>query len=302
MSVLATRARGLGSRLAPPEVLGAIERAEDRRALAAACAAAGLAGDGSTSAIEDGLRTRTTAELAILDRWATGDALAPLVLDHDRRTLRALVRGLAANVPPNQRLAGAVPTRSLPVRTLAAVANATSIVNMARALGDHPFAAALASDDPLEVELALARAYFARTKRVRGALAIHIAQLVDVENATTALLLATRGGELAPESCFIDGGTLLGRAAFLTACASLDAAREQLGRAFAGTPIATALYAPDPAAIEDAALGWHLATQARLRRLDPLGLAAVIYFVLRRRAEMRRIRRAAWRVAFGGAA
>ena len=69
-----------------------------------------------------------------------------------------------------------------------------------------------------------------------------------------------------------------------------------LARAFAGTPLA------DPSAsIDDAALAWHLATQAALRRAEPDGLAAVIHHVLRRRAEARRLRRAAWRLALGGA-
>jgi hypothetical protein len=51
----------------------------------------------------------------------------------------------------------------------------------------------------------------------------------------------------------------------------------------------------------DAAVAWQLQTQAHLRRIDPLGLAAAIHAVLLRRDEARHLRRAAWRVAMGAA-
>jgi len=87
---------------------------------------------------------------------------------------------------------------------------------------------------------------------------------------------------------------------FLAAAAGpLELTRELLARAFAGTPVARA-FGAGASALEDAALAWQLATQARLRRTDPLGLAAVLHLVLRRRDEVRRLRHAAWRLALGG--
>ena len=274
--LLAARARGLGTRSLPEAV-------------------------GSPRAVEDTLRDRTSAELAVLARW-DGAALVPLELDEDRRTLRALARGLVANIAPSQRVVGAVPTRTLPHRRLGALANAASFAEIRELLGAHPLAAAFDASELFAVELALARRYFARARLRDRAFAIYVAQLVDVENAQAALLLAARGGDVTQETIYLAGGKRLDRATFLAACASLEAARERLSRAFVKTPLAAALFAPSPAAVEDAALAWHLETQAHLRRIEPLGLAPVLYFVLRRREEARRLRRAAWSAALGGAA
>ncbi|HEY0993402.1 MAG TPA: hypothetical protein VGD80_40395, partial [Kofleriaceae bacterium] len=82
---------------------------------------------------------------------------------------------------------------------------------------------------------------------------------------------------------------------------SLDTARTRLAVALSGTPLAAALFQPTVAALEDAALVWQLQTQARLRRIEPLGLAPAIDTVLRRRDEARHVRRAAWRVAMEAA-
>jgi len=87
---------------------------------------------------------------------------------------------------------------------------------------------------------------------------------------------------------------------FAQAVASPATARERLSRAFVGTPIAATLFAARPSAIEDAALAWQLATQAQLRRLEPLGLASVVWLALRRRDEARIARAAAWSAVLGG--
>lgn len=279
--VLGARARGLGTRSFPEPA-------------------------GSPRAIEDRLRDRAAAELAILARW--GDAaIAPLELDEDRHTLRGIARGIAASIAPGQRIARAIPTRALPVRRLGTIANAASFAELRRLLADHPLAPACDGDELFEIELALSRVYVAHVTHLRvvrrdRALATHLTQLVDTDNAHAALLLASRGGDLAPERAFVAGGRLLDPATFAAAAASLDAARERLARAFARTPLATALFAASPSALEDAALAWQLATQAHLRRSEPLGLAPVIHLVLRRRDEARRLRRGAWGAVLGGAA
>ncbi|HUJ61908.1 MAG TPA: hypothetical protein VLX92_25560, partial [Kofleriaceae bacterium] len=87
---------------------------------------------------------------------------------------------------------------------------------------------------------------------------------------------------------------------FVAAAAAGRAAPARLARALAGTPLAGAI-ARSRAALDDAVLAWQLQTQARLRRLEPLGLAPAIHAVLRRRDEARRLRGAGWRVAMGAA-
>ncbi|HSN27044.1 MAG TPA: hypothetical protein VLT45_12180, partial [Kofleriaceae bacterium] len=94
---------------------------------------------------------------------------------------------------------------------------------------------------------------------------------------------------------------LIDRHTFDGACRDLvDEARARLAEALADTPLAAALFDAAPGALADATLRWQLATQAKLRRLEPLSLAPAIHVILRRRDEARRLRHAAWRTALGG--
>jgi hypothetical protein len=247
--------------------------------------------------VEDAVRDRRAAELAILARWARPE-LATIMLDEDRRSLRGLARGVVASVVPSQRIAGAVATASLPQRLLVLAAGATTFAEVARLLATHPLAPAFTATELIDVELGLARLFFANARTRDPALALYVAQLADVENASTALLVAERGGDLQPEDAWIAGGSRLGKASFLAACTKDT--REHLARAFAGTPIANALFDARSGALEDAALAWQLAMQTRLRR-SGLGCADVLCFVLERRREAHELRRAAWRALGGGA-
>lgn len=248
---------------------------------------------------EEAIRARTAGELRLLARWADDpQTLATIFLDEDRRTLRAVARGLVANAPPASRIADTIATPTLTRRRIEATAHARTFAELASALGDHPLAPAFAGSDLFAVENALVHRYFELARSGDSALATHVAQLADTENASAALLLAACGRELAPADVFVPKGRRLDRATFVAACR--DTERTVLARAFAGTPLASALFSANPSALEDAALAWQLATQARLRRLDPLGLAGVVWFVLHRRADARRVRRATW--ALGGAA
>ncbi|TMQ04266.1 MAG: hypothetical protein E6J90_51775, partial [Deltaproteobacteria bacterium] len=96
MTAVAARARGLATTVVAADALAAIDRARDAGELAAALARADLRVvapiDGD--AIDRLARDRVAADLAVLARWT--DALAPLELDEDRRSLRAIVRGVAA--------------------------------------------------------------------------------------------------------------------------------------------------------------------------------------------------------------
>ena len=308
MTAVAARARGLVTTVIADDALAAIDRARDPDALAAALARAELRVPGrlDVASIDRLASDRIAADLAVLARWS--DALSPLELDEDRRSLRALVRGLAAGAPTTHRVLAAIPTAALPARVLAVLAASPTIEQLAGALARdrHPLAPALAGAttpvSSLDLELALARR-FAELARSRDlALSTYLAQVIDAENAGAALLLATRGAGLDLARAFVPGGRRVTRDAFTTASAgSIDAARTRLAAALAGTPLAAALFQPAAAALEDAALAWQLRTQAQLRRTEPLGLAPAIYAVLRRRDEARRLRRAAWRVAMGAA-
>ena len=200
----------------------------------------------SPDAAERLAHERIASDLATLARWAEPDELAALELDEDRRSLRAIVRGLAAAVPAERRRLATVATSRLPERTIAALAAATSAGELFALLAsiDHPLRGAFAGD-PATLDL----------------------YAIDVALAATFARVARK---LAPDRAM---------------CAYVD----------------QVLAAEQARTDEDAALEQQLATQRRLRRSEPLGLAAVIHVVLGRRAAARTLRRAAWRSALGGA-
>jgi ATP synthase C subunit len=282
----AARARGLVSRIPADAEL-------DRLAITV-----------DTQALEERIRAETCAVFATLARWV---ALDTLELDEDRRSLRAIARGLAAGASAHRKLAATIATSSLDERTLAAIVDAPTLAIVAEQLVelDHPLAPALRPFvapargllDLFAIELALARR-FAELASGRGdrALRLHVAQVIDAENAAAALQLASRGGELEVETAFIPGGARLDRSTFAAACRD----PERLVAPFAHTPLAAAVLATPPGALDEAALAWHLDTQARLRVLDPHGAAAVLYLVLRRRRASHRLRRTGWRHLLGG--
>jgi len=253
------------------------------------------------AAVEAMLCDRTETELALLRRWAP-DPVRTVELDEDRRTLRAIARGIVAGIAPARRIAGAIATSSLPRDVLARLAEATSLAAVRVVLAGHPLAPAFAEDELFDVECALARRIAEQPRPRDAALADYLAQGIDLDNAQIALALALRGGELAADALFLPGGRRLARARFVAAAAGRDTARAELARAFAGTPVEAALFAAGPSALEDAGLTWQLASQARWRRLAPLGLANLVWWLLQRRDEARRLRAAAWSAALGGVA
>ncbi len=310
MSAIAARGRGLATTVIPPGLLAEIDVARDGDALARALSRAGVIApvercDPET--LDRIARDRVASDLAILGRWTA--ELDALVLDEDRRSVRAIVRGIAAGVSTERRLAATIPTPRLSARSLAMLAAAPDLGELVELLVyvQHPYATPVAAHQApghtLELEVALARCCFGLARTRDRALHRYLAQAIDGENTASALLLAARGGELERAPLFISGGELVDRDAFLAAAAGpLDVARDRLGAALAGTPLSRALYAPAAAAVEDALLAWQLATQARLRLHMPLGLAPALHAVLLRRDEARHLRRAAWRLRLGGGA
>jgi vacuolar-type H+-ATPase subunit C/Vma6 len=313
---LAARARGLAAHLMPPAELAALGRARTTRELAARLAAAGWRPEGTSAQdLERAGRRLAAQELRVLARWAgpRDGALAVLFADEDRRSLRGILRGVAARAPAAERVAAALPTPALPAAALLELARQPSVAAVAallRAWG-HPFGEALAAEaarsrpDPLALELALDRLWArdARRGARRGGPAIraHVGRVVDAENVFAAVVLAAGAAELDPAETFLPGGARLGRDLFLAAIAAGAAgAPEVLARALRGTRLGAALAAGGD--LEGAALADQLDAQRRLARLRPTGAAPVIAFVLGRRAELRAVRGAAWRLALGGSA
>ena len=307
---LVARARGLGTRLLSAELLAEIDAAVDP---APVLVRAGL--PAHPDELDEAAHDRIARDAQILARWSdelgnapprdhrTRGPLAPLWLDEDRRSLRTIVRGLAAHASVRRRLAGTIGTPNLPPPVLATLAEQTSIGGIAHVLAahEHPYARAVAGEtlDPLAIELAIARRFGELAHSRDHAMRAYVRQAIDAENIESALLIAARGKRVS--DAFVPGGELLDRATFEAACGEgIEDCRARLAEAAATTPLAAALFEAAPGAVADATLRWQLATQAKLRRIEPLGLAAVIHVVLRRRDETRRLRHAAWRSVLGG--
>lgn len=309
-AALGARARGLGARLMSAEQLAAIESAPDLASLEAALLGPRRVAVGAETAasVDHEVGRRAGDDLIVLDRWCPGNAAVAVVADElDAHDLRSIVRGLAGHVAVTRRLAGTIPTPSLPQDSLVTLAACSTLTELAEVLArrQHPYAAAIAAArtpvDLLAIEAAITRRFAARARAVRGdrALRTFVAQGLEARDASAALQLAERGAELDPDDYLVASGTR--RAALVAAARGpIGAAREILVRAFARTPLAAALGGGAPRALEDAALEWQLTTQTALRRREPLGSASVLWLVLARRLEVRRTRRAAWRLALGG--
>ena len=308
------RVRGLGLHLFRREAIEALASASDVREMAARLRTAGLDSDATPHGIDLAIRRRAARRLATLARWCaerTG-TLAVVFEDEDRRSLRAILRGAAQGAAPELRLAGTIPTPSLPERALAELARLPDPGSVAALLAvwGHPYGAPLLDEarpphpDLLRLEVALERTFAARAlaaARGRG-LRAFVREEIDLGNAWSASLLAGEGDETPPADCFVEGGDRLDREAYryVAAAAGEAEARRRLAKAFSGSPLAAAFRGPgDPAGLEHAALAARLAAWRSASRLDPLGPALLLVYVLRLRAETADLRRAVWGRALG---
>lgn len=311
---LAARARGLQTRLMPPDQLAALAGARDLAEVARRLTAAGYrlaAGPLSARVIERALRQRTASDLRILARWAaSGARLDPVFLDQDRRSLRALLRSIAGGAPLEDRAAALVPTPELPAARLAELAAQPSAAAVSELLirWRSPFGWAIGPEasrsrpDLFTLERAIDRSFAARAISLAhecGRPALRwVAHGVDHENAVAALALARAPLGQDADRMFIDGGERLSRAAFVAAVAAgSEGAGQAIARAFRGSGFAAALAAG--ADLEDAALTDAIADQRAFARSEPASAAPVLLLVLRRRGEERAIRRALWSVTLG---
>jgi vacuolar-type H+-ATPase subunit C/Vma6 len=323
---LVARAGGLATHLFGRTRLAALARTKNLAHLAAELdqaygPAVGAIPDASAEQLEIAVRRAAASCLRLLARWSgpRGDYLAPLLLDEDRRSIRAVLRGAAAGSPPSERLAGLIPTPALPERALEELARQPSVSRVAALLTawGHPFGSSLLAGarlpqpDLLDLDLRLATAYAISAGRAaraapsgegaRRELLAFVRETMDIENASTAMQLAAQRSSTEPARLFLPEGHLLDRASFLAAARapSARAAAAILARSFRGSPLARAVAEPSRAPFEDAAFVAELRRTIDAARRTPLGVAPVIAFLMRLRAEVRDLRLIIWRIALG---
>lgn len=319
---LIARVRGLGTHLLDRDQLDALARSRDLSDLQRRLEQFGLvlgSADGA-EAVEQGVRRVAAKRLALLARWSGHRNMALRIVfeDEDRRSIRALLRGLVGAVPPHVRLTGLIPTPALPAAALEQLALlhrpgefAALLVAWGnpygRTLLDH-----LSSPEPdlLQSELAMARLWAARVaegaKQGDGTLRAFVAESLDIENLTTALALAGSGFEQGPDRCFIPGGNQVGLPLFRAAAEapSMRVALSLLVEGLAGHPLAGVLggLPSEATGLELALLRYRIERLHRRNRLDPLSSAPVLGYALRVRYEVIMIQRIVWGLSLGAPA
>lgn len=318
---LNARARGLATHLLTRPQLDTLARAPDVAALGTELRRFGYPvaeDDVSPVALDLALRRTAAARLRILGWWCGPRAavLAVLFEDEDRRSLRAILRGAVQGIVPEARLAGLVPTRALPERALQELARQDKPGAVAALLvaWRNPYGsvllpeAAVAQPDLFRLELLLNGAYAARalraSRKVGGLLTAYVRDVIDLENAYTALVLAAEGKDVTAKDAFLAGGARITISEFELAAAAQgpDLAGRKLAAAFRGTPFVPAFehHGGDAVKLEDAVLRMRIRELVRATRADPLGPAPVLAYALRLRAEALDLRRIIWGVALGG--
>ncbi len=271
-----------------------------------------------TADVDLAVRRLAAARLRLLARRAGGRArtLAVILEDEDRRSVRALLRGAVGGGPSEQRLAGLLPTPSLPeavLEELAALGTTGEIAGMLVAVGS-PYGRPLlpearsARPDLAALERALSRTWAARSVRsARGTgtdLCDYVRMVIDAENAVEAISTARAGeGPGAGDASFLTGGGLIDPGVFRAARRAEDAqaASRVLSPSLSRTPLAGLVRtgAEGRGSMEDAVLRGLLREWSRRARLRPLGPAPVLLFVLRLRAEVIDLRRILWSAVLG---
>ena len=310
------RARGLRTHRLGFAAIEALAREPDLAALGRALRQAGFPvdeGEHRAAALDLAIRRRAAAELRILARWCGPRAAAlPIVFDEeDRRSLRALIRGAIQGAPSDTRLAGLVPTPTLPERALAELAQApgAGAVVTLLAVWNHPFASALRGPatatvpDPLRFDIALNREWARRAgagARQGGSdLPDLVSDTIDLENAMAAVALAGASASLVGQQ-FLGGGRRVDLATYAAAAHNTRAAAlHAFEQVFAGTCYASAFRGMDEAALDDQLLSAHVRTLRAAARRSPLGPALVLWYALELRAETIALSRLVWGIALG---
>jgi vacuolar-type H+-ATPase subunit C/Vma6 len=322
---LNARARGLATHLLGRAALEHLAHAGDLPSIATTLAGRGYSiGEtdrGSGASLELAVRRSIALKMRILARWAgprTG-ILAVLFEDEDRRSITALLRGSAQHAAPELRVSGLIPTPELPERALGELARQPTprAVCSLLAAWRHPLApelldpASRPEPDLLEIETALSRAFAKRALRAarragrRRLLVHHVQQVIDLENAFTALILS-EDEKPAVADHWLPGGRAITLDLAERAAASGDpaTAADLLAAGFQGTRLGAVFAHPDqhPAGLELAVLGAQISELRARARLEPLSVAYLLAFALRLRAEALDVRRVIWGISLGAPA
>jgi vacuolar-type H+-ATPase subunit C/Vma6 len=266
--------------------------------------------------LERAVRRHAADQMGILDRWCMDErraALAVILEDEDRRSIQAILRGAQQGTATEVRMAGLIPTTSLPERallTLAGQPTPTDVIRML-ALWNHPLGiplvAAASGPHPslfeIEVELqrAFARRASARAHQGGSQLVEYVEQVVDVMNTWSALLHFVERDPAIVDTTFVEGGRWITRDVFhklmtletrpqVEKRLAWELRKSALGNAFQGE-------IEDLAQLEGTMLRAQIDWQNRAVRVDPSGAAPIIGFAIELRAEVVNLRRIIWGVA-----
>lgn len=318
---LNARARGLATHLVDGATVEGLARIGAPGQLAAELVHRGLvsAGDvpepASPAGLERALMRRRGERLSLVARWARERTrhLAVVFLEEDRRSVRAVTRGVLAGTRQEELLGGLCPTPTLPSHLLERLARQRELAGAAALLevADHPFAPpvrALSDEAPPDLfrfDLALSSAFAAASEPPRGAgrLRRFRAETIDLENTWTLLLAGGSGDEGEAKSFYLEGGVRLDGPAFgeifrePSAEERRRAAAHALRGSFAGPALGDAgLPLPRlPRAIHQA----RVREERRVGRLRPHTVAPLLEYLLRLRGEAMALRRVVWGLALG---
>jgi hypothetical protein len=251
----------------------------------------------AAEAIDSSIEYGFARRLAVLASWlgSRREIFAAVFEDEERRALRIRLRRLVSGGSRAgfDRPGAALWALPRPLREqldrvddlaglLAALRRARSA--LARALREQ-------GEDLIALELALDRAFTSRARRgaarLGGRLLAWVADSIDLENAWDAVV----GGGVV----FVEGGARLSREQHseIAGETSERSRRRRLGRVFAGTTLSAVFddpLVPLPA-LEVRATAARIAAERRAARVDPIGAAPILEFVMRLRAERTDLRR-----------
>ncbi|HEY7028178.1 MAG TPA: V-type ATPase subunit [Gemmatimonadales bacterium] len=312
---LNARARGLATHLAPRTALQELAETPDLMTLAHGCAALGLIAaepeDVTAVSLELAVRRGAARNLGVIVRWLGPRApwLRIVLEEEDRRSLHALLRGAAAGVAAELRLAGLIPTPSLPERLLEELARQTRVRDLAALLviWNHPYGSPLLVEagaetpDLFRLECALnqtfARRASAGSRQGGRELRDWVEEAIDLENLRGALVLASGEQEVSIAAAFLPGGRRISLEQFSAAAHSGDPQRAVplLAPCFEdSTAQLIRRHATRHSALDNAILAHRLDRLRDRARRDPLGPAPLLWYLLRLRAQAVRLRFLIW--------
>jgi vacuolar-type H+-ATPase subunit C/Vma6 len=317
---LNARARGLATHLAPRGAIEELVDAADFAALVRGCATLGVIPSGAEVTtpleLELGFRRESARNFQLLARWiGSREPLLRIVFeDEDRRSIRAMIRGAAAGIASELRLAGLIPTRSLPERQLEELARQTRPRDVAALLvvwqhpAGPPLLAAAGGDSPdlygLECVLnqLFARRAAEGARRGGRELRAWVEDTIDLDNLRGALVLASGEQERPPEAAFLPGGRRIHEDRFRMAAQSGNSLHAAALLAEDLDPETASLvrrHADSPAELDNALLMQRLLDLKARSLRDPLGPSPLLWYFLRVRAQALRLRLLLWSTAIG---